>query len=174
MVNIMPKYYSRRPNGSFKILKQIDGERFYFGTYKTEEEAQWRVEFLKAHNWNRPFFTKCTPKHYSKVKNGKYVVYKTINKRIYNFGRYDTEQEAMDMVDFLKRHDWDLRYAHIHNPETKHIVKFHGKYQIRRINNDTGKIEHYGTFSTLEEAQAERDLYVRCNWDWNLICDGGL
>ena len=64
----MPKYYSRRPNGSFQIRKQVDGEIFYFG-------------------------------------------------------RYDTEQEAKDMVDFLKRHDWDLRYAHIRNPEMKYIVK---------------------------------------------------
>ena len=170
----MPKYYSMLPNGTFQIQKVINSRLIHFGTCKTEDEAKKRVEFLKAHNWNRPFFTKCTPKHYSKVKNGKYVVYKTINKRIYDFGRYDTEKEAMDMVDFLKRHDWDLKYAHIHNPKMKYIEKVRGKYQIKRFNKDTGKLEHYGTFSTLEEAQAERDLYVRCNWDWELICDGGL
>ena len=167
----MPKYYSMLPNGTFQIQKVINSRLIHFGTYKTEDEAKKRVEFLKAHNWNRPIYTKSTPKHYSKVKNGKYVVYKTINKRIYNFGRYDTEKEAMDMVDFLKRHDWDLKYAHIRNPEMKYIEKVHGKYLIHRINNDTGKIEHYGTFSTLEEAQAERDLYVRCNWDWDLIVE---
>ena len=167
----MPKYYSMLPNGTFQIQKVINSRLIHFGTCKTEDEAKKRVEFLKAHNWNRPFFTKCTPKHYSKVKNGKYVVYKTINKRIYDFGRYDTEKEAMDMVDFLKRHDWDLKYAHIRNPEMKYIEKVHGKYVIHRINNDTGKIEHYGTFNTLEEAQAERDLYVRCNWDWDLIVE---
>lgn len=80
----------------------------------------------------------------------------------------------MDMVDFLKQHDWDLKYAHIRNPEMKYIEKIRGKYHIHRINNDTGKLEHYGTFNTLEDAQKERDLLVSCNWDWNLICDGGL
>ena len=174
MVNIMPKYYCKRPNGSFQIQKQIDGERFYFGTCKTEEEAQWRVEFLKEHNWDTQNYPRHVFKYYYNSPNGKYVVYKRINGRNYVFGSYDTEQEAKDMVDFLKRHDWDLRYAHIRNPETKHIVKSHGKYHIKHFNKDTGKLEHYGTFSTLEEAQAERDLYVRCNWDWNLICDGGL
>ena len=167
----MPKYYSRRPNGSFQIQKQIDGERFYFGTYKTEEEAQERVEFLKEHNWDTQNYLRHVFKYYYATPNGKYVVYKMINGRNYDFGRYDTEKEAMDMVDFLKQHDWDLKYAHIRNPEMKYIVKVRGKYQIHRINNDTGKIEHYGTFNTLEEAQAERDLYVRCNWDWDLIVE---
>ena len=119
----MPKYYSRRPNGSFQILKQIDGERFYFGTYKTEEEAQRRVEFLKEHNWDTQNYPRHVFKYYYTSPNGKYVVYKRINGRNYDFGRYDTEQEAKDMVDFLKRHDWDLRYAHIRNPEMKYIVK---------------------------------------------------
>lgn len=172
MVKTMPKYYSMLPNGSFQIRKRIDGERFYFGTYKTEEEVKNRVEFLKKKNWNVKYMVKQSPKYYHKV-NDKYQVCKNINNRMYYFGIYDTEEEAKNMVAFLKHHNWDLRYAHIHNPETKHIVKSHGKYHIKHFNKDTGKLEHYGTFSTLEEAQAERDLYVRCNWDWELICNGG-
>lgn len=169
----MPKYYSRRPDGSFPIQKRICGKFLYFGTYRTEEEVKNRVEFLKKKNWNVKYMVKQSPKYYYKVYNDKYQVCKKINNRMYYFGVYDTEEEAKNMVAFLKQHDWDLKYAHIRNPKMKYILKVGDKYQIHRINDD-GKIEHYGTFNTLEDAQKERDLLVSCNWDWDLICDGGL
>ena len=169
----MPKYYTKRPDGSFHIQKKICGKCLYFGIYRTEEEVKNRVEFLKKKNWNVKYMVKQSPKYYHKVYNDKYQVCKKINNRMYYFGIYDTEEEAKNMVAFLKQHNWDLHYAHIHNPETKYINKHHEIYQICRFNKDTGKTEYYGSFHTLEEAKAERDLLEKCNWDWELICNGG-
>lgn len=44
-----------------------------------------------------------------------------------------------------------------------------GHYYIQKY--IAGKIIHYGTFDTLEEAIRERDVCVECDWDYDLIVE---
>ena len=49
-------------------------------------------------------------KYYSKIF-GKYNVVKSTDGKMKYFGRYDTEEEAQARVEFLKKHNWDPKYA---------------------------------------------------------------
>ena len=39
-------------NGRYKVYKEINGKKHYFGTYETEEEAKAKVKELWDNNWN--------------------------------------------------------------------------------------------------------------------------
>lgn len=42
--------YDKRQD-TYRVYKKINGKNHYFGSYDTEEEAQYRVEYLKKNNW---------------------------------------------------------------------------------------------------------------------------
>ena len=45
-------YHYNKSIGKYTVSKSINGNYYYFGTFGTEEEAQARVAFLRANNWN--------------------------------------------------------------------------------------------------------------------------
>ena len=166
----MPKYYSMLPNGSFQILKRKNNKIYYYGVYKTEKDAQKKVEFLKAHDWDLKYVIKRNNRNHVYYKYGKYRIYK--NKTYY--GSYSTRKEADKAVEFFEQHDWDKNYVKYLRDMPHYISKYVylapcGKYVIEK--NIDGRTEYYGSFPTLEEAESERDLLVKCNWDWDLIVE---
>ena len=44
-----------------------------------------------------------------------------------------------------------------------------GNYRIEKWVK--GKSEHYGTYTTLFDAILERDLLIKYNWDYDLLCE---
>ena len=152
----MPKHYCRQSNNTFRVMKQINGKQLYFGTYKTEKEAQNRVEQLKRCNWDE---NETVPtKHYNNIyyRQGSYYIYK---KQKY-WGMFKTHEEAEKAVEFFKQHNWDhslVKYKNnLNNPVGKYLSKnASGNYQIHK--KIDGRMQHFGTFKTLEEAQKERD-----------------
>ena len=59
----------------------------------------------------------------------------------------------------------------LRNPNV-HIKKQNGKYLLNKTID--GKIESFGVFNTLEEAQKEREWCIKCNWDWDIIVEEPL
>lgn len=90
-------------------------------------------------------------------------------------GFYNIKSEAEERVKFLKKHDWDLKHSKITGRrnytgnELKYIYKSHDTYQIHKILD--GSIYHFGTFNSLDEAKKERDLLIKCNWDYDLLVE---
>lgn len=166
----MPKYYSRKSNGTFVILKRIGDEKLYFGSYSTEEEAQERVEFLKRENWDVKYAPKNKKRDYIYFNGSSYYVKK--NNKYY--GSYNTRGEAKEAVGFFEAHNWDRKYVEYKKYGTHSINRYItrnkcGNYFIQKYID--GKTQSFGTYKSLEEAKQERDLCIKCNWDWDLIVE---
>lgn len=168
----MPKYYHRNPNGTFTVVKRLDNKNYSFGTFHTEKEAKDRVEFLKKMDWDLKYRVKrnnCNHIYYNGTcyfiqKNGKY------------YGSYNTIEEAEKAREVLKKHNWDNKYVKYRrkrkNPISRYITRTKsGNYVITKT-IDNKKVD-FGTFHNLKDAEEERDELIRCNWDWELICNGG-
>ena len=169
----MPKYYHRNPNGTFTVVKRLDNKNYSFGTFHTEKEAKDRVEFLKKMDWDLKYRVKRNNCNHIYYNGTCYFIQK--NQEYY--GSYSTRAEAKNAVKFLKAHDWDTSYVKYRrnrkNPISRYITRNKcGNYIItKRIDN---KHYSFGTFHNLKDAEEERDELIRCNWDWDLLCDGGL
>ena len=94
---------------------------------------------------------------------------------IYTGRRYlgyaDTLIEALMMRDWCYNNNYK-KYPK--KPDTctkeKYIYpKNNGKYIIIKYFNK--KLESFGVFDTLNEAIRERDLLIKCNWDYELVCE---
>lgn len=46
-------YHYNKSKKTWVVVKRINGKQEYFGGYKTEKEAQQRVEELKKNNWTK-------------------------------------------------------------------------------------------------------------------------
>ena len=85
-----------------------------------------------------------------------------IKQQLY-FGTYDTLEEALEKRDQLLK-EGEL-VSKMKKKDTRHINMTNtGKYVIRKMIN--GKIEHFGTFNTLEDAIDERDYLESIDWDY--------
>lgn len=104
-------FYYDNKWGKYIVRKIIAGKMHYFGAYKTQEEAEKRVEELKAKNWvdtelgekrkrlyqyrhiNKTSLHMKSP--YSIVKSGKH------------FGVYSDLRDALNDRDFFEECGWD-------------------------------------------------------------------
>lgn len=129
----MPKYYHKQINGSFQIQKMINKKMYYFGTFKTEKEAQEKVKFLEKENWNIKYSVK-------KRKSNNIYYYGTsyfIQKNGKYYGSYNTIEEAEKAREVLKKHNWDNKYVKYRrkrkNPISRYITRTKsGNYVITK------------------------------------------
>lgn len=166
----MPKYYSKTSKGSFRVTKWVDGKQCYFGIYKTEEEAQKRVEFLKKENWDSKYIKERIRCNNIQQIGNNYHIHK--NNKYY--GSYPTREEAEKAVEFFKEHDWDSEYIKYKTDKSNYVGKYislnpFGNYYIRKMVD--GELQCFGTFRTLEQAKEERDRCVKYDWDIDRICE---
>ena len=89
----------------------------------------------------------------------------TGNRKFKQLGSAKTLSEAIRMRNWCREHNWSKFIG-----EMTYIQKMpSGKFQIYK-DFPSGR-ELFGTFDTLEEAQRERDLLIKCNWDWDLMVE---
>lgn len=104
--------------------------------------------------------------------NGKFGITKTINGKKYYFGSYNSLEEALKVREYFIKHGWDIneRFKFRKVKPYQHImISEEGNYRVvKRINN---KLIHFGTFHTLEDAQHERDLLMKYDWDLDKVCE---
>ena len=103
---------------------------------------------------------------------GKWAITKQVNGKKYYFGSYDTLEEAKKIRDYFIKHKWNIdeRFKFKKTKPYQHImISEEGNYRVvKRINN---KLTHFGTFHTLEDAQKERDLLMKFDWDLERVCE---
>ena len=104
--NIFKRQYKDKPY--YKIEKQINGERLYYGSFNSLEQAIQHRDFLEEQQWNIKYCRKPRGEKYiQKSVSGKYKVSKRIkNNQIY-YGTFNTIEEAREYRDFLEEHDWN-------------------------------------------------------------------
>lgn len=155
----------------------------HFGSYSTEDEAAEIVELLKSVKWDmnklsHEDYMKLTvnqPKNYKNYtydkSNENYIVYKTINGKYTTFGRYDSENEAIAIVDLLKNVDWNLdqltpdERERINKPVPKHYGYNKQNNSWRVYKQINGKYTSFGEYPTEAKAQEVVELLKKNNWN---------
>jgi len=115
----MPRYYTYdNREDLYFVQKYLDGRIQKLARVRTEEDAQKVVEELKKVDWDRTLLPDETRKlilnnfrdetpYYTLTRFGKYQVQKRVNGVQTHFGNYDTEEEAIEMVNKLKMCRWE-------------------------------------------------------------------
>ena len=102
--------------------------------------------------------------HIRKHKIG-YEIFKELNGKYTYLGRGKTLIIALMKRDWCEANNWKPYPSCF-----KYIKKNHnGNYII--IKNNNNKLDSYGTFKTLKDAQKEVELLKRCNWDIEAVCN---
>ena len=168
------KYHSFT-QGKYTVNKFINGKTVHFGRYDDLETAEKIIKGLEECNWQpeklpddlKKIYSKRIPKYYRYDKAWKkYVVARSLKGKHRYYGAYDTEKEAKDRVEYLKKHNWDISLS-IQRNTGKHYSKAHGRYVInKRIN---GKQTYFGEYATEKEAQEMVKLLEKNNWDKSII-----
>lgn len=169
-----PNKYIYKKGNHYNIYKYMNKECYFYGKYNTIDEARQHRDFLVDHDWDKQYIV-CPDNstQYIRLINGKYCIYKTINKTCHYFGTFNSLEEAQIYRDFLVDHDWDLQYKKYtrgpHRNPSKYISygkkdnKYHLSKTIRGVNT------HFGSYNTLQEAVHERDFWESINWNIDLL-----
>lgn len=110
-------------------------------------------------------------KYISKTNKGTFIVQKYINKKMVYFHHSKSLIECLMIRDLLEHNFWDEDCLPIKQTITneKYIYQDNVGYSIRKIID--GEIIHFGWFRTLDEAIVERDLLIKCSWDFETLCN---
>lgn len=166
------KYIIKRKNG-YGIQKVLNKKLWSFGLYDTLEEAKYYRDYFIEHDWDmskrlefskRKNKAKKEPKNIYKGSLGGYEIRKEINHHKYNFGCYDTLEEAINAREYFVKTGWKINERLIFS-KAQHITEKDGKYYINKFIN--GKLEYFGVFHNLEDAQEEVRFLKSCDWDYD-------
>ena len=103
----------------------------------------------------------------SKHKDGYDVLTGTSRKRRY-YAHAKTLIQALMKRDYGIANNWKpYPYTHISKTSELYIHNSNGRFMILKEINK--KMEYFGTFDTMEDAIAERDLLIKCNWDYDVM-----
>lgn len=111
--------------------------------------------------------------------SGKYYIRKYVDGKEYNFGSYDSLDEAINYRDYFQAKGWsNCLDERLNYSSSKFIQKIGDKYKVEKCfgNHRSGnrKRYSYGTFNTLREAITHRDKCIKENWSENLRPDNPL
>ncbi|WP_405285967.1 hypothetical protein [Methanobrevibacter sp.] len=145
----MARYYTYdNREDLFFVQKYLDGKIRKLARVRTEEDAKKVVAALQEVEWDRRrlpdeikdlilnSFRDKTP-YYTLTPGGKYQVQKRVRGVQTHFGNYDTEAEAIAMVNKLKMCRWEKDILEL-------LLKIDEEQEIKRIRRQTrGKKNKY-------------------------------
>lgn len=111
------KFYCKRKNGLYEVLKTIDGKQVSIGKFANEDTAKKVVcECIKC-NWeinkikNFIDVNRVRPKNYS-IVNGYYIIQKTIDGQNIIFASIHSSKVSVEMVEDIveefRKVDWNV------------------------------------------------------------------
>ncbi|MBQ6220100.1 MAG: hypothetical protein IJH63_10185 [Methanobrevibacter sp.] len=118
-------------------------------------------------------------KNISVSASGKFYIRKYVDGKEYNFGSYDSLEEAIDYRDYFESKGWsNCLNERLNYSTSKFIQKIGDKYKVEKCfgnhESNNRKRYSYGTFDTLGEAILHRDKCIKNNWDESLRPDNHL
>lgn len=172
------KYIIRTPEGNYRIAKKINGETVQFGVYQKLETAIHYRDYFQNKGWSnclheRTRYTdtkRDSVMKYIRKSGNNYRIDKDINNKKYNFGTYDTLDEAIFFRDYFQENYWPLdeRLKYTNQPSYISGNQERG-WEVRKIIN--GECIHFGKFHDYDEALKEVELCKKYDWDFDSICD---
>lgn len=106
----MPLYISQIGKNQYRISRNINKKTYYYGLYKTLEEAEKKVQQLHQTGWKPP---KRKRKQYNTSKETRYIQQQPSTKHYFivkqgeYFGTYKTLKEAQEERDWLIENNWN-------------------------------------------------------------------
>lgn len=166
------KYVSKRKDGFYTLSITRKGKTKHLGCSKSLISILMMRDWCKANNWE-PF---CKPNKYiyHDAKWGSYKVQKKVfvdGKLIHKYyGSFKDLNQAREYRDLCISKNWDESLLICNNPLANNPLKYihrtrSGKYAITKNNG------WYGVYSNLIDAINERDLLIKYDWDYDLICE---
>ncbi len=158
-----------KKTGLYQITRRVNRVLKSYGYGKTLIIALMKRDWVIHNNWTPyPRVTKTNEK-YIQIKDNHYKVMKRIKGRYKTYGSFETLEEAIKYRDFIISKGWSsnykyknpMRYIYLNSRKTGYIIS---KY----VN---GEQICFGSFKTLEDAQKERDLLEKCEWDFDKLCE---
>lgn len=175
------EHITQASNGHYRIFKRINGTTYQFGTYNKLETAKYYRDYFQGKGWEnclaeRNIYTDTNHRRtqdynlrYIRKSGQHYRIDKELDKIKYNFGTYDTLDEAIFFRDYFEENNWPLteRLKYTNTPSFISGNSRRG-YEVRKIID--GECLHMGLFHDYDEAAAEVELYKRYDWDLESIC----
>jgi len=153
--------YIRKSGDKFMVSRTYKGETHIFGYFNTFDEAMDVRERLIETNWGD-----LNIKH--SMRLGKYITYngiyyiiqKTINGELINFGFFYELEDAKKQRDLLIQDNWS-RFE-VPDDSNRHIHRNGDKYMIYTYIDD--EYQFFGEYSSLEEAKDKRNELLMNDW----------
>lgn len=170
-----------KKSGKFEVRHaNNEGESIKYGAFKTMEEAEKHVKYCEKRRWDEMCIIPPREKNIRKInrhiflkKNGGYYIMKHIRNKNVIFAHFNDLEEVRKYRDHCMWSGWNPKMIKPHprhdGDPNVHIKKQNGKYLLNKTID--GKIESFGVFNTLEEAQKEREWCIKCDWDWDCIVE---
>ena len=166
--------YIHRVNDYYRITRVFDGKPKHFGHYKSLEEAISIRDELIQNNWDDSFLelNRITRgedsynRHIHKSSRG-YDVVNHIGDSWYNFGSFESLEEAISFRDYLEENNWEIIYDDDDFEEEKYdefiFLKNDGKYYLK--NEIDGVMRIFGIFDNPLDAIGARLDCIKNNWN---------
>ena len=152
----------------YSVQKRFNGINHYVGSFKTLIQALMARDWAVINNWQHyPRQTTTGEKYITRANSGTYCVTKKIKGKTKYYGGFKTLEEAVKYRDFIVSKGWSSNYKY-ENP-MKGIVKTKYGYYVQCYVKQ--KHHYVGRFNTLENAIEVRDLFIKYEGDWDLICE---
>lgn len=150
-------------DGKFSVFKYIMGEKITFGEFDTLDEAKTIKNNLISNAWESlEYNDRGEYGKYIRKSGDKFLVSRTYNGETYNFGYFNTLDDAMEVREHLVETNWgDLNIEH--KMRYGKYIGFNGMYySIQKVID--GELIVFGLFKKLEDAKKQRDLLIQDNW----------
>jgi len=166
--------FIRKSDKKFYIIREINGERIKFGPYYKLKVALLKREELIDDNWGSDEELNLQ----SKGKYGKYITFfsdkyevnKVIDGQLYNFGYFDTLDDATKARDILLENNWDDSKV----PDSLYSWRFFTRYHPlfnswELFNIIDGDLISFGLYETVEIAKEVLNILIENDWNTSFI-----
>ena len=155
----------------YYIIREFQGKKKRFGSYNTLLDALLKREELIDDNWGvdgeiNPNI-KSRYGRYITYFDGKFVVNKVFDGEIYNFGYFETLEDATSARDILVENNWDENKVPYNLYSLRYFIRYHFLTKSWKIINPKGEdIKFFGLFKTYD--YAKEALSILIDNDWNM------
>ncbi|WP_413826865.1 hypothetical protein [Methanobrevibacter sp. UBA313] len=173
-------------SNTFKIIKYVNNKQEYFGCTNTYEEAVNLKKKCEENNWDKKILNqkgevqdhKTNPMRHIHKNRDKYYVNKFKDGKLVYYGLFHNLEDAIRFRDYAEANNWEVepvlkKYKTPHClgklPKYINYLKSKKYYTINHYDEESNSLMYYGHFKSLNEALNEREICIKCGWDWDAI-----
>ena len=169
--NLSPfgKFITKKGN-KFYITRNIDGKRINFGSYSRLMPALLKREELIDENWGSDeelnFHERSQYGKYITFFNGVYTITKKLDGKLYNFGYFDSLENATLARDILVQNNWDDSKVPERLYSWRFFIRSYPLFEAWEIFNliDEDYVS-FGLFKTLDIAKEALNILIDNGWN---------